>query len=517
MALSQFKNETFLDFANKKNRKKQIDAINQVRKKFGKEYPIIVDGKKIFTKEKFKSYNPSDVNEMIGVFQKSDAQLANESINVALKTFETWKNVSSKKRAEYLFNAAKVIRRRRFEFNALLISEVGKSWIEADGDTCETIDFLEFYGREMLRYSETQPLIKTKGEKNQLVYIPLGVGVIIPPWNFPLAILVGMTTAAIVCGNTVVLKPSSDSPRIGYAFMEVMEEIKLPKGVINFLTGSGGEVGDTLVKHPKTRFVSFTGSMEVGIHINEEASKVQEGQIWLKRVVAEMGGKDCIVIENDANIDEAVAGVVASAFGFQGQKCSACSRVIVNEKIYDKVVQKLVEKAKTISVGNPVELKNYMGPLINKKSLENALKYIQKAVEEGGKIFLGGNKIESNGNFLEPTIISNVKPNDTIAHEEIFAPVLAVIKSKNFEDALKIANNTKYGLTGSIYTKNKTKLKIAAQSFFVGNLYFNRKCTGAFVGVHPFGGFNMSGTDSKAGGRDYLLLFLQAKLMSEKI
>lgn len=517
MATPKFKNETYVDFSKPANRKKQEEALASVRAMLGREYPIVIGGEKIYTQDKFNSYNPSKSTEVVGVFQKGNVDLAKKAMDVAVATFEEWKDVPAKKRAEYLFKAAKVMRRRRFHLNAVEILEVGKSWTEADGDVAEAIDFLEFYGREMLRYGQDHPVVKNPGEKGKLVYIPLGVGVVIPPWNFPLAILAGMTSAAIVTGNTVVLKPSSDSPLTGWQLLEIMEEVGLPPGVLNFVSGPGGSVGDTLVGHPKTRFVSFTGSKEVGIHINELAAKVQPGQIWLKRVVAEMGGKDSIIVDEGVDLDEASAGVIASAFGFQGQKCSACSRVIVHEKIYDTFVDMLAKKAESITVGPASELKNYMGPVINRKSQESIMAYIDKAVAEGGRVVAGGVKAGDDGYFIRPTVIADVLPKATISQEEIFGPVLAVLKARDFDDAMEIANNTEFGLTGAVYTKSRKKLDRAEKEFFVGNLYLNRKCTGALVGVHPFGGFNMSGTDSKAGGRDYLLLFLQAKSIAEKI
>lgn len=516
MGISKFKNEPFTDFTDKKNRKAFESALTEVRKRFNKEYPLVIGGEKLYTDEKLRSYNPSKPEEVLGTFQKATVEQALHAVETANAKFSEWKLVSPKKRAEYLFKAAKIMRKRKHLFSAMMVYEVGKNWAEADGDTAEAIDFMEFYAREMLRYSEEQPLTKLPGEKNKLVYIPLGVGLVIPPWNFPLAILAGMATASIVTGNTIVLKPSSDSPAIAQMFVELMEEVKLPKGVLNFVTGGGGTIGDVLVQHHLIRYISFTGSMEVGLRINELAAKKQPHQIWIKRVVAEMGGKDTMVIDKDLHsFDDAVLGTIQAAFGFQGQKCSACSRVVVDEKIYDKFCEALVTRAGTLRVGETKDNPN-MGPVINAASKNKIMDYIHTAVKEGGTIIHGGNEIEG-GHFIEPTIIKDVKPTDTIAQEEIFGPVLAVIKSPNFDESLKIANNTMFGLTGAAYSSSKKKLQKADEEFFVGNLYLNRKCTGALVGVHPFGGFNMSGTDSKAGGRDYLLLFMQAKLSSKKI
>jgi 1-pyrroline-5-carboxylate dehydrogenase len=516
MAIPKFKNEQVLDFSRPVNRKKQLEAIEQFRAGLGKEFPILIGSERITLPQKFNSYNPSKQTEIVGVFQKGDAAIANKAMAVAEATFQDWKRVPAKIRAGYLFKAAKLMRKKRFELNAIEIFEVGKTWPEADADVAEAIDFLEFYAREMLRYGVDHPVVKNPGEKGKLVYIPLGVGVVIPPWNFPLAILAGMTSAAIVTGNTVVLKPSSDSPRIGWAFVEIMQEVGLPAGVVNFVSGPGGAVGDTLVMHPRTRFISFTGSKEVGIHINEVAAKVQPGQVWLKRVVAEMGGKDSIIVDEGVDVDDAVAGVLTSAFGFQGQKCSACSRAIVVEKLYDRFVERIAARAEALTVGDATDPAHYMGPVVNQKSFDSIMAYIEKGVAEGGRCVAGGTRAVEGGYFIRPTIIADVLPKATIAQEEIFGPVLAVIKAKDFEDALAIANNTEFGLTGAVYSKSKKNLKKADEDFFVGNLYLNRKCTGALVGVHPFGGFNMSGTDSKAGGRDYLLLFLQAKSVAEK-
>ncbi len=517
LKVSPFKNEPYTDFSKPANKKAFASALKKVAHELGKEYHIIIDGNRIRTNHSLKSLNPANREQVIGVFFDGNEELANQAIEAAHERFLKWRFVPAEKRAQYLFKAAALMRKRKHEFSAWMVYEVGKSWPEADGDTAEAIDFLEFYGREMLRYAADQPLVKIPTEKNKLEYIPLGVGAVIPPWNFPLAILVGMTSAAVVTGNTVVLKPSSDSPTIAVKFVELMEEVGLPHGVINFLPGPGSTMGDALTKNSKTRFVAFTGSKPVGLHINKTASEAQAGQIWIKRVVAEMGGKDSIIVDNEADLDKAAEGVVSSAFGYQGQKCSACSRAIVVESVHKKLMEKILERAKKITVGDPADPKNYMGPVINEKALQGMMWYIDKAKQEGGDIVLGGVKDDGVGNFLLPTIVDNVTPKATISQEEIFGPVLAVIKAKDYDDALEIANNTEFGLTGSVYSKNKKKLERARQEFHVGNLYFNRKCTGALVGVHPFGGFNMSGTDSKAGGRDYLALFTQAKLVSEKV
>ncbi len=515
--MKSFKNEEFTDFTKKKNAEAFQEALELVHGQFNQDYPLIINGEKIHTEDKISSLNPSNVNEIVGRVSKATPEMADKAVHLAHEKFLEWKDVSMKKRANFLFKAAKKMRKRKFEFAAWMVYEVGKNWAEADGDVAEAIDFMEFYAREALRYSKGKKLVKIKGEENIQEYIPLGVGIVIPPWNFPLAILVGMTTASIVTGNTVVLKPSSDSPIIAAKFIELMEEVGVPAGVINFLPGSGGLIGDILVQHPLTRYVSFTGSKEVGLRINELAAKTQPGQKWIKRVIAEMGGKDSIVVDDDlVSMEDAADGVVAAAFGYQGQKCSACSRVIVAENIYDKFIDLLVDKASALKVGETKENPN-MGPVVNKRSEENILRYINKGVEDGGRIVFGGTIDDGNGYFIKPTIIADVKPNDTISQEEIFGPVLAVIKAKDFEEGIQIANNTEFGLTGGAYTKNKKKLKKAANEIFVGNLYLNRKCTGALVGVHPFGGFNMSGTCSKAGGYDYLLLFMQTKVIAKKI
>ena len=517
MALPKFKNEPLTDYSKPAARLAMEKALAKVRSAFTKEYPIVIGGEEIRTQEKLISYNPSKPSEAVGTFQKADAGLAKRAVETAAVTFEFWKHIDAKKRVEYLLKAAKIMRKRKHEFSAVMVYEVGKTWPEADADTAEAIDFLEFYAREMVRLSGPQPVTKIPSEKGELRYIPLGVGVVVPPWNFALAILVGMTSAAVVAGNCVVLKPSSDSPLTGWMYFSLMKEVGVPAGVINFITGSGGSVGDTMVAHPKTRFVSFTGSKEVGIHINELAAKVQPGQKWLKRVVAEMGGKDSIVIDGQTDLAAAAQATVASAFGFQGQKCSAASRAIVVESVYDKFLALVKERVDRLTVGASDEQKNFMGPVVNRGAQDKVMEYIGRGIREGGRLISGGLRADGDGYFIKPTVIADVDPKATIAQEEIFGPVLAVIKAKNFDHALEIANNTEFGLTGGVWTRDRKKIEKAKEVFHVGNFYINRKITGALVGVHPFGGFNMSGTDSKAGGRDYLLLFMQAKAIAEKV
>ena len=516
MKLPRFRNEPFTDFSKPENRRKMEKALEKVESELGREYDIIIGGERIKTEEKFYSYNPSKKDQVVGVLQKGNKEIAEKAIEVANEAFKDWSMTKPEYRARILLKAAKLLRKRKFEFSAWQVFEVGKNWAEADADVAEAIDYLEYYSRWMLRYAKGAPVVKYPGEKNEMVYIPLGAGAVIPPWNFPLAIMLGMTTAAIVAGNTVVLKPSSDSPVNGAKFYELMKEAGLPDGVINFVTGPGSTVGDTLVAHPKTRFIAFTGSKEVGVHIYELASKVQPGQIWLKRVIAEMGGKDAIIVDDEADLDDAVKGVIVSAFGYQGQKCSACSRAIVVESVYDEFLKKLVEETEKIEVG-PAKDNYFVGPVINEAAKQKIMHYIEIGKSEG-KLLTGGEAIkEDEGYYIKPTIFADVDPKARIAQEEIFGPVLAVIKAKDFDHAIEIANSTEYGLTGSVYTKNRKKKEKAKKFFHVGNLYINRKCTGAIVGVHPFGGFNMSGTDSKAGGPDYLLLFLQGKYISEKV
>jgi len=509
-----YKHEPFTNFSLEENQQAFKKALELVNTQLGKEYPLTIGGKKITTDSKITSYNPANKEEVVGTVSKASKEIAEEAMQAALTAFESWKNVEPATRANVLFRAANIMRRRKHEFSAYLVKEAGKPWREADADTAEAIDFLEFYGRQMNELSSGVPVQSRDGEFNQYNYIPLGVGVIISPFNFPLAIMAGTTVAAIVAGNSVLLKPANNTPVVAAKFVELMEEAGLPEGVLNFVPGSGAEIGDYLVDHPKTRFVSFTGSREVGCRIYERAAKVQPGQIWLKRVIAEMGGKDTVVVDKDADLDLAATSIVYSAFGFSGQKCSAGSRAVIHEDVYDVVLEKAVALTKALSLGNPEDVNTYMGPVIDKAAYDKIMSYIAVGKEEG-RIAAGGNGDDSTGYFIEPTIVADVKEKDRLMQEEIFGPVVAFCKARDFDHMMTIANNTDYGLTGALISNNRTHIERARKEFHVGNLYFNRTCTGAIVGYQPFGGFNMSGTDSKAGGPDYLVLHLQAKTTSE--
>ncbi len=514
--LAPFKNEPYTDFTQPKAADASRAALERVRARLGTEYDLLIAGDRRRSSGKLESLNPAKPSEVVGIHQKGSEQDARDAVEAAYGYLPTWATVPVEQRAEYLLRLAEVIRERKFEFDAWLVVEAGKTWAEAEADVSEAIDFCEFYTRQALKLAKPDPLVQLSGERDEMVYLPLGVGIVIPPWNFPLAILLGMTTAALVTGNTVVIKPSSDTPTIAAKFAEAMLEAGIPPQAFSLLTGSGGTIGDVLVSHPKTRFVSFTGSRDVGLHINELAAKTPKGQLWIKRVVAEMGGKDAIVVDRESNLDQAVLGVMYSAFGYQGQKCSACSRAIVDEAVYDEFLEKLKAKTESLTIGSPDRIENYMGPVINARAKENILDYIETGKKEG-RLITGGEAATGEGYFIKPTIIADIQPKARIFQEEIFGPVLAVTKAKDFEQALEFANDSEYGLTGGVFTTNPAKAEKAKRQFFVGNLYINRKCTGAMVGAHPFGGFNMSGTDSKAGGPDYLLQFVQAKSIAEKI
>src|SRR5205085_2792225 len=512
-----FRNEPMTDFSKSDVAREMRNALNRVRGQLGREYDLIIGGHRVRTTEKIRSLNPAKPSEVVGIHQRAGKEHVEPAMQAALKAFESWSRTSWDERIALLFRTAQIMRERKFELMAWLVYEVSKNWAEADADVAETIDFCEFYAREAQKLSHVKAPVQLPGEHDQLFYIPLGVGAVIPPWNFPCAIMAGMTLASIGCGNTVILKPSSDSPTIAAKFVEILEEAGMPEGVVNFCPGAGASFGDAVVAHPKTRYIAFTGSREVGLRINKVAADRAPGQIWIKRTILEMGGKDAIIVDGDADLDSAVEGVATAAFGFQGQKCSACSRAIIDERIYDKFLERLKTRVEHMNIGDPTA-NTYMGAVINEGSMKSILNYIDIGKREGSLITGGARAADAGeGYFIQPTVIADIQPKSKLEQEEIFGPVLAVIKSRNFEHALEIANDTEFGLTGAVYTGSREKIEMAMREFHVGNLYINRKCTGAIVGAHPFGGFNMSGTDSKAGGPDYLLLFTQAKSVGEKL
>jgi 1-pyrroline-5-carboxylate dehydrogenase len=513
--ITPFVNEPFVDFSKEENSRAFQAALTKIESNLPVVVRLHIDGLDCDGGAgTFESTDPSMTSRVVANSAKGDKNDVLRAIAGAHKAFGAWSRRPAAERAEYLFKAARIMRLRKHEFSAMMVYEVGKSWAEADGDTAEAIDFIEFYAREALRWDREQPLTRTPGEDNELRYVPLGVGAAIPPWNFPLAIMAGVAMAPIAAGNCMVLKPASDSPGIASMFIDLMKEVGLPAGVLQFVPGGGAEVGNQMVEHPQIRFINFTGSMEVGKGIYEKAGRTPKGQIWLKRVVAEMGGKDFMFIDEDADVDKAVSHSYSAAFGFQGQKCSACSRIILHEKIYDEFMEKFLPLVEATTMGHPSEKKNFLAAMINEKAMNEALKGIELAKKAGNTLVAGGERASEEGWFLQPTVFTEVARNDYIFQTELFAPVVAVHKVASFEAGIDAANDSIFGLTGSYFGRDEDKIARAKVELQAGNLYLNRKCTGALVGVHPFGGFNMSGTDSKAGSRDYLGLFLQAKLIS---
>jgi 1-pyrroline-5-carboxylate dehydrogenase len=510
--------ESYLDFSDPTYDTAQKAALEDVRARFGQTYPLFIGGKRLDGRHvPFTSINPSNTDEVIGRFQSAGKEQALEALDVAWKAFETWKYVSASKRADYLFKAADIARRRRLEINAWMISEAGKNFAEADADTAEGIDFLEYYAHEALRYDQGMPVVEnTGGDFNRTIYIPLGAGVSISPWNFPFAICLGMAAAPIAAGNTVVAKPAPDTPMMGWIITEIFEEAGLPAGVFNFVTGDNLEVGETLVTSPDTRFINFTGSLGVGQHITEVAAKSNRDNRFIKRVFTELGGKNAVVVDQDADLEVASDEIVKAAFGFQGQKCSAASRVVAHQAVYDKLLELTTQKARKLVVGD-ARTNAPAGPVVNQKAVDKIMDYIEIGKSEG-RLVLGGERANPGvpGFYIQPTIFADVAPDARIAQEEIFGPVTAFIKARDLDHAFEIANSTKFGLTGGFFSMNEAHIERALREFHVGNLYINRKNTGALVGAQPFGGFNLSGTDSKAGGRDYLLCFLQAKSMTQR-
>jgi len=511
-----FENEMLTDFGESDSQEAMRKALLAAEKAFGRSYPLLIGGRPETGHGEIHSLDPSDGRTVVGRVAKASKADVDRAVGKAWEAFGPWSATGAEARARIMMRAASIMRRRRLELDAWEVFEAGKPWPEADGDVAEAIDFLEYYAREAVRLGQGVPVHRIAGEDDQAFYQPLGAGAIIPPWNFPLAILTGMTSAAIVAGNTVLLKPASATPVIGAKFMEVMEEAGLPPGVIQFVPGDGGEIGDAIVTHPQIRFVSFTGSRDVGLRINRLAATHQVGQRWIKRVVAEMGGKDAILADETADTNALVEGIVASAFGFQGQKCSACSRAVLVDSIYDEVARRVAEKTQALVIGHPKDRKNDTGPVITAEAQKKIQGYID-AARADATMLAGEGSVPAEGYFIRPTIFGDVDRHSPLAQEEVFGPVLAMIRAKDFEEGLEIVNDTEYGLTGSFYSNRRDRIEHCRQHFAVGNLYINRKCTGAMVGAHPFGGFNLSGTDSKTGSPEYLLHFMQMKSVAEKL
>jgi len=512
-----FANEPSLDFSCEENRAAMRAALAAVGKQLGEFYPLIIGNERRDTGQWITSVNPGNPDQVVGRVAKAGPAEVEQAITAATEAFRSWRTMSAEGRAGVLFRMAGIVRRRRLELAAWMVYELDKAWDEAEGEVAEAVDFLEWYGRQALKLDVRPELGHLPDEATDYRYFPLGVGVVIPPWNFPCAILTGLTMAPVAMGNAVIVKPASNTPVIGYKMIEIMLEAGVPPGVVNFLPGDGSEIGDLLVDHPGIRFVAFTGSRDVGVRIYERAAKLQPGQRWLKRVTAEMGGKDAIIVDADADIDAAVEGIVTSAFGFQGQKCSACSRAIVHADVYDAVVEGVVERARqTVRVGSGLEGEATVGAVVDRKQYDSIRNYIEIGKNEG-RLAYEGETLAGDGYYIPPMIFADVPADARIATEEIFGPVLAIVKASDYDDALRIANSSVYGLTGSVYSRNRAHLERARQEFEVGNLYLNRKCTGAMMGVHPFGGIKLSGAGTKPGGPDYLLSFVEAKAIGERL
>ncbi|MFQ5960832.1 MAG: L-glutamate gamma-semialdehyde dehydrogenase [Candidatus Methylomirabilales bacterium] len=510
-----FHNEPELDFAGEEPRRRMQEALAFVRSRFGRSYPLIIGGEEVRTTRELVSRNPACPEETVGRSSLADLNAAGRAVAAANSTFPAWASTSPRTRAEFLFHAATIMRRKRVELAAWEVFEVGKPWAEADADVAEAIDYLEYYGREMIRLGEARRLGDAPGEINEYRYQPRGVAGIIAPWNFPLAILTGMTSAALVTGNTAIMKPAEQSPIMAWHLMAIFRDAGFPPGVVNYLPGIGEEVGEYLVTSPSIDLVAFTGSRGVGLRIYEVAAKVEQGQRGPKRVIAEMGGKNAIIVDEDADLDEAIRGVVASAFGYAGQKCSACSRAIVVGSAYDAFLGRLAEAAASVRVGPAEDPGTVVGPLIDEEAHRKVLGYIEHGRGEARPILETDVSHLTSGYFVGPTVFADVSPLATIAQEEIFGPVLAVIRAASFEEALEVANATEYALTGGLYSRSPAHIERAKEAFRVGNLYLNRKITGAIVGRQPFGGFKMSGIGSKAGGPDYLLQFVESRTITE--
>jgi 1-pyrroline-5-carboxylate dehydrogenase len=510
-----FVNESYSDFDVPANEAAYRLALAGVREQLGSHYPLVIGGEPIDTGRTIESVNPCRPAEIVGSAAGADAQLAERAIETAWTSFAGWSLRSAEDRARHLVKLAALMRDRKYELSAWETLEASKNWLEAEADVAEAIDFVEYYARQAVQLAQPIEVVGYPGEENESHLIPIGAGVVIPPWNFPLAILAGMTIGPVAAGNTVVVKPASTTPIIGARFMQLVEEAGFPPGVINYLPGAGGEIGDVLVDHPRTRFVNFTGSKEVGLRIAERSAKVHAGQLWLKRAFMEMGGKDAQIVDETADIDAAARAAVAGAFGFQGQKCSACSRLIVVDDVYDEVLETVVGHTTELSIG-PAEDNFDVNAVINGGQQRSILEEIEKG-RATAKLVAGGDPVDLEGGFyIQPTVFAEVEPDARLAQHEIFGPVLSVIRAADFDQALRIANSTEYALTGGLFSSSRDRIERARREFHVGNLYLNRKITGALVGVQPFGGFQMSGSNAKAGGPEYLRLFMEMKTVAER-
>ena len=514
-AADDFRNEPVCDFSLEEPREAMRRALAEVRQQLGRSYPPVIGGQATSIAETFDSLNPSHQREVVGRCGKASQEQARQAVQAAQRSFAAWRDTDPNTRADYLVRTAAVLRLRRFELCAWEVFECAKGWREADADVAEAIDFCEYYAREMRRLARP-PSVNLPGEDNAFAYEPRGVCVVIAPWNFPLAILCGMTTAALVTGNPVVMKPAEQSSVIGAKLMEAFVEADLPPGVVNYLPGIGEEVGPPLVDDPDVALIAFTGSRGVGLVLNKQAAVVQPGQSHIKRLIAEMGGKNAIIVDDDADLDEAVGGVVASAFGYSGQKCSACSRVIVLESLHHTFLERLVEATRSLKVGPAEDPATKVGPVIDADARERILGYIEKGKNEARRAYAGDiGFLAAEGYYVAPHIFADVAPDAVIAQEEIFGPVLAVMRAHDLDEALQIANGTAYALTGGLYSRSPEHIQRVRREFRVGNLYINRKITGALVHRQPFGGFKMSGVGSKAGGPDYLLQFVWPRTITE--
>jgi RHH-type proline utilization regulon transcriptional repressor/proline dehydrogenase/delta 1-pyrroline-5-carboxylate dehydrogenase len=510
-----FQNEPLTDFSREDARRAMQEALEQVKGQLGRSYPLIIGGKEVKTEAAIDSLNPSHKRQVVGRCGKASVAHAEQALATAKSSFPPWRDTPAKDRAAFLFRAARNMQRQRYELAAWEVYECGKQWREADADVAESIDYCQYYGQEMVRLAAARHR-DVPGEDNEYFYEPRGVVVVIAPWNFPLAILCGMTTAALVTGNTVIMKPAEQSSVIGAKLMEIFQEVGIPPGVVNYLPGTGEEIGPTLTTHHDVAMIAFTGSRGVGLSINRQAADTAAGQDHVKRVLAEMGGKNAIIVDDDADLDEAVHGVAASAFGYQGQKCSACSRVIALDAIHDVFLSRLIEATKSLKIAPAEDPGSTVGPLIDEEAHRRVLGAIESAKQEAELRYAGDvGALRDEGYYVAPHIFANVQQTTKLAQEEIFGPVLAVLKARDLDHGLEIANGTQYALTGGLYSRSPEHIARVKREFRVGNLYINRKITGALVDRQPFGGFKLSGIGSKAGGPDYLLQFLQPRTITE--